>query len=163
MTHYLAISKGTEPREFCAATPSEPVRGTAETHEGRMPVVYWVGALTHKACTSALVVDVPASVDDIRAFMRRAMQQAFPGSEAAHVDEDTDALLQLAAEHPIGSRVYIRVSAPTRRGDDFDSHYEVLAPDARDRALAAQQAPWTQAFLDGSAVPGGDTPPRRVG
>ncbi len=93
------------------------------------------------------MADVPTSISHIRAFMRRAMQQAFPGAEEAHTDE----LLQLAAEHPVGSRVSIRVSAPTRRGDDFDADDVVLAPDARDRALAAQQGPWTQAFLDGTA------------
>ncbi len=43
------------------------------------------------------------------------------------------------------------------------AHDEVLVPDARNRALAAQQSPWTQAYVDGSAVLGGDSPPRRVG
>ncbi|MBZ9715372.1 hypothetical protein [Deinococcus multiflagellatus] len=100
-------------RSFCAA-PGEPLRGTTTTHEGGREVAYLIGAVTHRAATHAVLVEVPVTQDEVEAALRGSYNRAFPGmGHEPGILGEMRHLLRFVASGGVGGVLAI---GPVRKG-----------------------------------------------
>ena len=132
--HLIALTSLS--KSFCAAAAGEPLRGHTVTTEQGRPVAYLIGAVSHRAATRGVVVDLPLTPNQVTQALLRSLQVAFPGPLECTDHEEVAELLRLAADLPVGG--IVRISPQSWSG---------YQPTTESLAAAQALAPVTAALL----------------
>ncbi|MBZ9715919.1 hypothetical protein [Deinococcus multiflagellatus] len=138
-------------RSFCAAL-GEPLRGTTTTHEGGREVAYLIGAVTHRAATHAVLVELDLTQDEVEAALRGSYHRSFPGMGGGPgILGEMRFLLRFVAAGSAGDVLTLgpvqqgRWRPPARDPDTCTVSLALATPETT--ALATALAPGAQAHL----------------